>query len=48
MADLLAYILVVLFILSACGVIDVTFLVEPHVAGQKTICLRGKEVKDGQ
>ena len=48
MGDAVLGLIFALLILLALNVIDINISVEKHVAGEKTICIRGKEVKDGK
>ena len=48
MGDLLLGGLIGLLILSGLNFIDVTFHIDKHVDGEKTLCIRGKEEQHGQ
>jgi hypothetical protein len=42
MAEGIGWIVIVTFALGALNVIDLTDDISPHVAGEKTLCIRGK------
>lgn len=42
MAETVGWIVIATFVLGALNVIDLTVDISPHVAGEKTLCIRGK------
>jgi hypothetical protein len=48
MAEVVGWITIAVLALGGLGVLDVTIRVEDHVAGVKTVCVRGAEARNGQ
>lgn len=48
MDEMLGWVVIILFCLCMFNVVDVEFRIDRHVDGMKTVCIRGKEVKDGK